>query len=284
MKIVFPKRSRRLSRDTNTRAFTLIELLVVIAIIAILSAILFPVFAQAREKARQSACLSNTKQIGTALMMYVSDYDGAYPYASTKEAINPKVRWADRLYPYTKNTAIFLCPSAPDEQANKGFAHDWDTMTGTYKSASLRWGGFGYNYQYLGNSRFTPTFLTVESDLSATAETVVVADTQGVRRDDNTPLNGAGDYTIDPPLTSAPGSGKPSGFYGDGSECGSGTPNTPGQFKCRSTPAERHTGMVTVTFADGHSKAMKRRRLDDFNNDGTPDNGYWNGKADPTKF
>ncbi len=273
-----------ISGTPGNRAFTLIELLVVIAIIAILAAILFPVFAQAREKARQSACLSNTKQIGIAILLYVSDYDGTYPYSSTKESFTPKVRWADRLYPYTKNTGIFLCPSAPDEQANKGFAHDWNAGTGAYKSATLRWGGYGYNYQYFGNSRFTPTFLTVESDIVATAETVVAADTQGVRRDDNTLLNGAGDYTIDPPLTSATGSGKASGFYGDGAECGTGTPNSPGQFKCRSTPAERHSGMATVTFADGHSKAMKRKRLDDFNNDGTPDNGFWNGKADPTKL
>src|SRR5690349_3905542 len=61
------------------RGFTLIELLVVIAIIAILAAILFPVFAQAREKARQSSCLSNMKQIGSALLMYVQDYDEVWP-------------------------------------------------------------------------------------------------------------------------------------------------------------------------------------------------------------
>jgi prepilin-type N-terminal cleavage/methylation domain-containing protein len=63
-----------------SRAFTLIELLVVIAIIAILAAILFPVFAQARERARMSVCLSNTRQIGTGMMMYVQDYDETYPY------------------------------------------------------------------------------------------------------------------------------------------------------------------------------------------------------------
>jgi prepilin-type N-terminal cleavage/methylation domain-containing protein len=61
------------------RGFTLIELLVVIAIIAILAAILFPVFAQAREKARQTSCLSNEKQLGTAISMYVQDYDETYP-------------------------------------------------------------------------------------------------------------------------------------------------------------------------------------------------------------
>src|SRR3954464_13938987 len=75
--------SRTLSpagRRTSRRAFTLIELLVVIAIIAILAAILFPVFAQARDRARMTACLSNMKQIGASLMLYVQDYDETYPY------------------------------------------------------------------------------------------------------------------------------------------------------------------------------------------------------------
>src|SRR5438270_674257 len=72
---------RRTTMRCNRRGFTLIELLVVIAIIAILAAILFPVFAQAREKARQAACQSNLKQLGLAAMMYTQDYDGTYPIA-----------------------------------------------------------------------------------------------------------------------------------------------------------------------------------------------------------
>jgi prepilin-type N-terminal cleavage/methylation domain-containing protein len=95
------------------RAFTLIELLVVIAIIAILAAILFPVFARAREAARKTACLSNTKQIGTALMMYSQDYEEVLP--QPQSGVCPGVScfgWADMIYPYIKNEKVFDCPSS----------------------------------------------------------------------------------------------------------------------------------------------------------------------------
>lgn len=115
------------------KGFTLIELLVVIAIIAILAAILFPVFAQAREKARSSACLSNTKQIGTALQLYSDDYDETLPLVFVKfdqngcEKGTPgysyifdncgigkgnfMTTWMDGIFPYVKNLGIFVCPS-----------------------------------------------------------------------------------------------------------------------------------------------------------------------------
>jgi len=92
------------------RGFTLIELLVVIAIIAILAAILFPVFAKAREKARQSTCLSNTKQIGLAVMQYAQDYDERLPPMHTSPAV-PVVYWWQALDPYMKNSQILKCPS-----------------------------------------------------------------------------------------------------------------------------------------------------------------------------
>ena len=113
-----------MSRSYRT-GFTLIELLVVIAIIAILAAILFPVFAQARERARAVSCLSNTKQLGLAEMMYLQDYDevfwsnpwpggGIWPGNCQSPGCGGTTFWSDLLQPYIKNTGIFSCPSNSD--------------------------------------------------------------------------------------------------------------------------------------------------------------------------
>src|SRR5579871_2274222 len=114
-----PPRRNSVMHPVNARgrqsAFTLIELLVVIAIIAILAAILFPVFAQAREEARKISCLSNTKQIGLALQMYASDYDDTVVPNNnqvTGSVSSSWLAWPDFLQPYVKNDQIFVCPDS----------------------------------------------------------------------------------------------------------------------------------------------------------------------------
>jgi len=111
------------------RAFTLIELLVVIAIIAILAAILFPVFAKAREKARQSSCNSNHKQLATAVLQYMQDYDERLP-----SRYYTGVQWKDACMPYIKNTQCLQCPSTKDNSIGwaQGYL-DWAAMA-TFQS------------------------------------------------------------------------------------------------------------------------------------------------------
>jgi prepilin-type N-terminal cleavage/methylation domain-containing protein/prepilin-type processing-associated H-X9-DG protein len=100
------------------QGFTLIELLVVIAIIAILAAILFPVFARARAKAQQANCLSNVKQLTLGFLMYASDFDQKFPPAGNKYVFTGDVApnwhtWDEMVYPYVKNAQIYLCPTDP---------------------------------------------------------------------------------------------------------------------------------------------------------------------------
>ncbi|MGD9497901.1 MAG: DUF1559 domain-containing protein [Armatimonadota bacterium] len=129
--------------------FTLIELLVVIAIIAILAAILFPVFARAREKARQVACLSNMRQLGLAMGMYIEDWRGVVPWddltlGGAPEGTAPTWTWRLMIQPYVQNTQIFVCPTAsrlgsfdgtwPDYGQSAGYAINmvhWDNDLGT---------------------------------------------------------------------------------------------------------------------------------------------------------
>ena len=104
--------------------FTLIELLVVIAIIAILAAILFPVFAKAREKARGASCSANAKQVALGWMMYMQDYDGWYPTARQNMAGPPLgyATWRYIIEPYIKNTQMFTCPSKARHPGRDGLS------------------------------------------------------------------------------------------------------------------------------------------------------------------
>lgn len=116
------------------RGFTLIELLVVIAIIAILAAILFPVFAKAREKARQTSCLSNEKQLSLAILQYVQDYDETMPmYAPGNYAYN----WDTACMPYLKNTQVLNCPSATSSPGYTRYGVNYPHLSWTGGGAAL---------------------------------------------------------------------------------------------------------------------------------------------------
>jgi prepilin-type N-terminal cleavage/methylation domain-containing protein/prepilin-type processing-associated H-X9-DG protein len=171
------RRKQKMKGHRKRRAgFTLIELLVVIAIIAILAAILFPVFAQAREKARQAVCSSNLKQIGSAIMMYVQDYGESYPILDYYPSEVPQ--WYDLINPYikaqNKNNSIYRCPSLARQ--------------GTVLAST---GGYGVNYLHV--IQYPPEFkwskslkwYTARNDGPATpaklgrpAETIMIADAE----------------------------------------------------------------------------------------------------------
>jgi prepilin-type N-terminal cleavage/methylation domain-containing protein/prepilin-type processing-associated H-X9-DG protein len=137
-----------INRNQSRKGFTLIELLVVIAIIAILAAILFPVFAKAREEARRTTCLSNENQLGLALLQYVQDNDEWYPdrYADTPTpSSNTQETWRSSIYPYVKSAGVYKCPDDPAAfTTNNAF----DALTpggpGQFASGYVIWAPAGF--------------------------------------------------------------------------------------------------------------------------------------------
>ncbi len=154
--------------------FTLIELLVVIAIIAILAAILFPVFAQAREKARQISCLSNQKQLGLAYMQYIQDYDETFEFSSRWG--DPGSGWAGRVYPYVKSAAVYICP---DDNKTR---NPWLTAKVSYAanavlSASTPW----WDWTTDSNGNITGGMGTaIMASLNAPSNTVLIYECPGI--------------------------------------------------------------------------------------------------------
>lgn len=144
-------------RPSKPAAFTLIELLVVIAIIAVLAAILFPVFAQAREKGRQASCTSNIRQLGTANLMYAQDYDECYPWVGRWGKAWPlsfggfthraDFYMPEALNPYVKNQDVFYCPSIDREDRGWLFSK----KTGIVVTPKDNGTSYFYNYWVYGD-------------------------------------------------------------------------------------------------------------------------------------
>ncbi|MDR3710111.1 MAG: DUF1559 domain-containing protein [Capsulimonadaceae bacterium] len=140
-------KSQRQKTRLAISGFTLIELLVVIAIIAILAAILFPVFATARDKARQTACLSNEKQIGMAILQYAQDFDELLPVAGP--IAQNRGRWTQQIYPYIRSAAVFTCPNINNNQ--------WSATNNTQ-------GGYGWNWALEDGCELTGPCTALQTD------------------------------------------------------------------------------------------------------------------------
>jgi len=263
---VFKKSSAR-----NLHAFTLIELLVVIAIIAILAAILFPVFAKVREKARQTSCLSNEKQLGLGLMQYVQDYDEKFPAGyitggtapAIGQASNWGMGWAGETYSYIKSTGVFKCPDDPGASS-----------------------GSSVPVSYSLNDNIAGL---VDAALSSPASSVLLVEAQNA-----TPINltapnegaGTGYATADVPMSSS-GNGEQAGIvsktgglpwncfgssdYVTGPLGGRWSPSTtpPSQFEGTSGI---HTGGSNFLCADGHAKWLQGEKVSSGYDNASPTN------------
>jgi len=215
-----------------SRGFTLIELLVVIAIIAILAAILFPVFARARENARRASCQSNLKQIGLGILQYVQDYDEKYPmYRVPASGTIPSTfrpfGWADAIQPYVKSTQILQCPS--------------DSATISDSPDAVGFTDYAYNL-WIGG--YGPTVKGSGMALAALTQpslSVLVTDATS---------STAGAYTIGNHGTGS-GTDGTCGYYG-APNCGNGLAHI-------TNNGVRHLGGANMAFADGHVKWMKGR-------------------------
>ncbi len=220
-----------MARNNGRSAFTLIELLVVIAIIAILAAILFPVFARARENARRSSCQSNLKQIGLGIIQYTQDYDEKYPSSrwlnATPAALDQAYSWRRVIYPYTKSAQIFTCPSDvyPDRVASDS---DTAQMAALPAGSPVFLASYSINgsTDYLGGTPLSNVNApgyggAALAAVPNTASTIMV-----------------GEYSwVDPQIN-----------WGDGCATNAG---------CNGLYFKGHLGNSNFLFADGHVKALR---------------------------
>jgi prepilin-type N-terminal cleavage/methylation domain-containing protein/prepilin-type processing-associated H-X9-DG protein len=229
------------THGAQRRGFTLIELLVVIAIIAILAAILFPVFASAREAARRTACLSNTKQLGLAALLYAQDFDERLPLFTWDHstywsiAWNPESnRWLREgaiLFPYTKSNGIQTCPSYTTKGHLGGI-------------------GYGYNERLAGTEYAPPSYILLEpasiGEITNPAGTILFAD--AANRTDAT-ASTPGDIRWTATTASDVNILQPPSSW-----CYPG-------YGCTASADFRHQERMTYVAADGHAASIHRERF-----------------------
>jgi len=213
--------SQRATRiSTKGNAFTLIELLVVIAIIAILAAILFPVFARARENARRSSCQSNLKQIGLGFAQYTQDYDEQLPLGNTRYG-TPILAWAAVIQPYVKSKQIFACPSNPRNTSfmqNTPDAAGNDSIPQSYVANGTDY--FGGGQDMGGVSPMNELAVVNIASIVSTSQLILVFENSG-------PNRYAIQYSMQGNMDN-------------------------GQFVF-----QNHLGMTNFLFVDGHVKSLK---------------------------
>jgi prepilin-type N-terminal cleavage/methylation domain-containing protein/prepilin-type processing-associated H-X9-DG protein len=244
------------------QGFTLIELLVVISIIAIIAAILFPVFARARENARRTTCASNMKQIGLGILQYTQDYDEHMPAAAFGAAITTgsndntptdcasgTYRWMDAIYPYVKSEQLFMCPDRIVGAGGLGEEYTYCTDPNS-PAGSRKWGSYVANDMNSGNSsvanlQMTPFGYKKSQAISsfATPATTVMVGEGGT-------YSGLGyRYHI----------GGNTGTW----TIADATSKIPRSIKHNTNPTivERHLGTTNILWCDGHVKAVSLNSL-----------------------